>query len=61
MKNSRLFEVLGHLSVADRKKLRKFVASPYFNQRSDLVNLLEMLLKCLSTKPVKIPTKVEIF
>ena len=61
MKNSRLFEVLSHLSVSDRKKLRKFVASPYFNQRSDLVALLEMLLKYLSAKPVKVPTKAEIF
>ncbi len=43
MKDSTLVKLLRLLSKSDRKKLRKVVRSPYFNQREDVVRLLDHL------------------
>ncbi len=42
MLNRKLLEVLQHLNVEDHKQLRLFVASPYFNNTSNAINLLHL-------------------
>ncbi|PHN06020.1 hypothetical protein [Flavilitoribacter nigricans] len=44
MENTRLWQSLDDLSAREKNALRKFVASPYFNQRADLQLLLDTLL-----------------
>jgi hypothetical protein len=46
MKSSKLWELLQTMDVRERNRLQKFVASPYFNQRSDVVHLLDILDAC---------------
>ena len=50
LSNSRLWQILSALSPKEQRAFRKFVESPFFNQRSDLVDLLQILLQSLKTK-----------
>lgn len=43
MKESRLISILSNLSPIERRSLGKFLRSPYFNKREDLINLFEYL------------------
>lgn len=48
MLNRKLFEVITHMPAAERKRLRQFLVSPYFNQgtrASDIVRLYDRMLK----------------
>lgn len=47
IKNSKLVEVLTNLSRKEQNALRKFLQSPYFNQREDVVQFFEILVKNL--------------
>ncbi|MCC6723506.1 MAG: hypothetical protein IT258_03280 [Saprospiraceae bacterium] len=56
MQNSRLLSILLALSPDELRSLRKFLLSPYFNQRADVVALFDLL--ATSLKPGKAePTK----
>lgn len=60
MEKSRLFQLLSRLDKRDFRQLKKFVRSPFFNQRQDLVELLAYLEDAINvTKSV--PTKEEVF
>ncbi len=48
MLNRKLFEVIAHLTTPEKKRLRQFLASPYFNNGSradDLLRLYDRILK----------------
>lgn len=59
MENTRLWQSVKTLSAREQNALRKFVASPYFNQRRDLQLLLDTLLA--SIKKDQIPSQPEIW
>ncbi|MEO1516376.1 MAG: hypothetical protein AAFV95_15235 [Bacteroidota bacterium] len=61
MKNSRLWKVLSCLETPEHKKIRKFITSTYYNQRADLLQLLELLLPILDLPEDQIPSKEQIF
>jgi hypothetical protein len=42
MRNTKLHALLHHFSASERLLFRKFLRSPYFNQRSDLVCLFDI-------------------
>ncbi len=44
MKESRLISILSNLSPIERRSLGKFLRSPYFNKRVDLIKLFEYLV-----------------
>lgn len=44
MRNSKLARLLAAFSLAERKELRKFLLSPFFNTRSDLVQLFDFFV-----------------
>lgn len=48
MENTRLLQLLHTLTPQERLELRKFVESPFFNQRKEAVRLLDILLKWLN-------------
>ncbi|MEZ4960031.1 MAG: hypothetical protein R2830_09485 [Saprospiraceae bacterium] len=48
MENSRLTALLQTLDRKEQRELRKFIASPYFNQRQDVADLFEVLVKCIN-------------
>ncbi len=56
MKTSRLWKLLRTFSKKEVKDLKKFVASPFFNQREDVVFLFEELIDCIQVKKIT-PTK----
>ncbi|MEK7255115.1 MAG: hypothetical protein AAB316_10250, partial [Bacteroidota bacterium] len=43
MQDTRLFSFLATLSKSERRELRKFIASPFFNQRQDVIDLLDFI------------------
>ncbi|MBK8565081.1 MAG: hypothetical protein IPN76_17525 [Saprospiraceae bacterium] len=45
MKNSDLLQILQKLSVAERRSLAKFIASPWANQRADVAQLYDFIEK----------------
>lgn len=51
MIQSKVYQLLRSLSSVEQREARKFLVSPFFNQREDLVNLFDYLLS--SKKPVK--------
>ena len=60
MENTRLLQLLRTFSVEELRGLKKFVRSPYFNQRPEVVAILDWLEKPLKKgKPV--PDKKEAF
>lgn len=60
MENTRLLKLLRTFSDAELRALKKFVRSPYFNQRREVIGLLDFLEKALKTnRPA--PGKEEAF
>lgn len=60
IKSSKLVEVLSNLSRKEQNALRKFLQSPYFNQREDVVQLFELLVKNLKNG-AELPEKAVFF
>ncbi len=59
MQNSRLIKVISHLSKYDKRALKKFLRSPYFNQRQDVIVLFEEISIVLQRKnPIWNPTEI---
>lgn len=56
MQNSRLLSLLQVLSADELRSLRKFLLSPYFNQRADVVALFDLLTASLKPNKAE-PTK----
>ncbi len=54
MNNSTLIQLFKSLDKADRRQLRKVVASPYFNQREDVTALFEYIDKHLDAGVTKL-------
>ena len=51
MRKSNIIAFLKHLSKRDWREFRKFVRSPYFNQREDVIRLFDYLDKVLMNSP----------
>lgn len=45
MQNTLVFEIISQLSKPEQREVRNFLASPFFNQRKDVRDLFEFLLK----------------
>lgn len=60
MKTSRLWKLIRTFDKKEIKELRKFVSSPFFNQREDVILLFEELIKCIQVKKIT-PTKEYLF
>ncbi len=54
MNGSSLIELYKFLTPIDRKGLKKFVRSPYYNQREDVVLLFDYLENYIDTNPLKL-------
>lgn len=61
MQKSRLIEIFKSLTKAEQRDLRKFVQSPFFNQRQDVVLLLNYLIKWQPFKKAKTLEKTRVF
>ena len=59
MQNSNLFQLVQSFSRAEQKSARRFLRSPYFNHRSDLISLFEQL--CCVDLPEKTKIWQEIY
>lgn len=59
MENTKIIQLLKTFSKKDLRDLRKFIQSPFFNQRKDVIQLLDILLKSLK-KEQFILSKIEI-
>jgi len=53
---SKLIFLLINLSKKEQNALRKFLQSPYFNQRADVLVFFELILKYLN-KDIELPSK----
>lgn len=60
MEKSRLYQVFRQLTSRDIRRLRKFIGSPFFNQREDLVQLLAFLADNINGSK-NVPRKEELF
>ncbi len=60
MENTRLLQLLRTFSPEERKAFKKFVRSPFFNQREEVIRLLDWLEGALKTGQV-IPDKKQAF
>lgn len=60
MENTRLIILLRTLNRKERRELRKFISTPFFNQRQDVMDLFETLDEVLE-KGKEAPDKVVIF
>ncbi|MBI5914848.1 MAG: hypothetical protein HY842_05685 [Bacteroidetes bacterium] len=58
MQDTRLIALLQTFDRREQRELRKFTASPFFNQRQDVVGLLDLLLGCLNDAQ-SLPDKAE--
>ena len=56
MRKSRLLELFKSLEKTEVKRLRKWVRSPYFNQREDVISLFDYLDK---NRPLEQPEKLD--
>ncbi len=45
MQNTLVFEIVAHLSKTEQREVRNFLASPYFNLRSDVQLIFDLLAK----------------
>jgi len=61
MQKSRLLEVFLSLSSKDLRELRKFINSPYFNQRSDVIALFEYLAQHHPFKDAKVIDRIVVY
>lgn len=59
MEKSRLFQLLSRLGKRDFRQMKKFVRSPFFNQRQDLIDLLSYLEDSIYSAK-NIPSKEEV-
>ncbi len=59
MSSNKLIVLLNALSKQERSRLRKFLCSPYFNERTDIVELFDALREhsCTSEKTLNAPHK----
>lgn len=53
MHKTKVFQLIKPLSKKDQRALRKFLDSPYFNQREDVIQLFEYILKLLKKPQVE--------
>mgnify|MGYP001193107945 CR=1 FL=1 len=60
MENSRLVALLATLSKKEQRDLRKFVATPFFNQRQDVRDLLDLVFECF-TQNQPLPEKEKVY
>ena len=60
MQNSRLAALLATLSKKEQRDLRKFVATPFFNQRQDVQDLLDLVLEYFNQNQ-PLPEKEEVY
>jgi hypothetical protein len=60
MQNTRLLRLLQSCSKEEWASFRKFVHSPYFNNRTEVEQLLEILLQYLK-KNQEIPERAQLF
>lgn len=60
MEKSKLFSLFSQLTKRDIRQLRKFIQSPFFNQREDLVQLFAFLEDSIMVAK-NVPTKEAIF
>ena len=51
MQKSNLISILRRLSKRDWRELRKFVRSPYYNQRDDVVKMFDYIDEALRDLP----------
>jgi hypothetical protein len=58
MQDSRLNALLRTLSRTEQRELRKVATSPFFNQRQDVPDLLDLLLSCINDNQ-PLPDKAE--
>ncbi len=49
MQNTRLLSLLRTFSKKELRDLRKFIASPFYNQRKDVADLLDLLGNCINS------------
>lgn len=61
MQDSRLVEIFQNLNKKELKDLGKFIRSPFHNQRKDVIDLYDYLLKCLPKNHKKNLSKEYIF
>ncbi len=54
MNNSSLIDLYKILTPSDKKGLKKFVRSPFYNQREDIILLLDYLEKYADSDPLKL-------
>lgn len=57
MKNSKLWKLIGLLDKKDIRELKKMVRSPFFNQREDVILLLDLIINAL--KDLNVPLNKE--
>ncbi|HFA49501.1 MAG TPA: hypothetical protein ENJ95_10855 [Bacteroidetes bacterium] len=60
MQKSKLYFLLKTFDKKEIRDFRKFIASPFFNQRQDVCGLFEILLPCLK-EPGEVPGKEVLF
>lgn len=60
MNNSRLIKLLNVLTKKERRDIRKFIHTPFYNQKVAVCQLFDYLCDCLFTYQV-VPTKQQIF
>ena len=60
MENSRLATLITSLTIKELRQLSKFVRSPFFNQRTDIINFFDYLQDCVARGKV-IPNKEKAF
>ena len=60
MENTQLLSILNTLDNKALKLLKKWVASPFYNQRTDVIQLLDFYLKYRKTQKI-IPSKTAVF
>ena len=53
MKKSKLIQIIKHLNGSDIRALKKFLRSPFFNQRQDVIDLFDYLANSNSLLDVK--------
>lgn len=64
MLNRKLLEVLKHLSAAEKKRLRQFLVSPYFNSGSltdDVIRLYDLIVRCETKEDHPALSKAAVF
>ena len=61
MQKSRLIEVFSSLSKKDLRDLKKFVCSPFFNQRQDVIDLFDYLEQYMPFKNLDVVRKEVVY